>query len=187
MKFRESNKFFFSYRYSRFLEELKSGVEIETKKKAEHEKKILHAAILFDSTKVEDKDVVLDFAKALEKTGYKITLMGYFDHDADTVGIPYKHFTNKNVSTYFVPSGSGVEKFLEYEYDLLINTDLSQSLSIHYLSCLAKSYTKVGPQSDFDSYYHLILDTKDTFTIKQYISDLKAILNKVMFNGRLGN
>lgn len=187
MKFRESNKFFFSYRFSRFLEELKSGVEVETKKKAHHETRVLHVAILFDATSVEEKNSVIDFSKQFEKVGYKVTLMGYLDHDADTSGIHYKHFTNKNLNKYFIPSGSHVEKFLASEYDLLINADLSQSLSLHYLSCLAKAYTKVGPQSDFDTYYHLLLDTKDTFAIKQYISDLNAILNKVMFNGRLGN
>lgn len=185
MKFRESNTFLFSYRYGRFLQELRKGVEIETKKKAQHETGLSQLAILFDATVIEERDLILSFSKTFEKIGYKVTLMGYLDHAADTAGIPYKHFNRRNVSRNFIPSGVDVGKFLESEFDLLINTDLSQSLPIHYLACLAKSYTKVGPHSAFDEYYHLILDTKDTFTIKQYISELIDILNKVSFNGRL--
>lgn len=185
MKYRESNKFLFSFRYNRFIEELKKGVDIEIKKKAQHEVGLKHIAILFDATVIEEKDIILEFSKLFEKIGYKITLMGYLDHEADTGGIQFKHFNNKNISRNFIPSGVDVDKFLELEYDLLINTDLSQSLSIHYLACLAKAYTKVGPHSTFDQYYHLILDTKDTFTLKQYIQELTDILNKVSFQGAL--
>ncbi len=158
---------------------------METKKKALHEMGKLRLAVLFDATNIEGRDFVMHLAKSFEKLGYKVNLMGFLDHEADTAGIHFKHFNKKNINRNFIPSGVDVEKFLEVEYDLLINADLSQSLPIHYLACLAKAFTKVGPRSPFDEYYHLILDTKDTFTIKQYISELIDILNKVSFNGRL--
>ncbi len=127
----------------------------------------------------------MDFIKLLEKTGAKVTMMGYIDHQADTGGIPFRHYTNKDVSFYFIPKNPDIERFLSTDFDLLINADLSQCLSLHYLADMSHAFLKAGPKSSLVDIYHLELDTKDTFTIKQYISELILILNKVCFNGLL--
>ncbi len=183
---RESNKFLFSYRYSKFLKIIKANtLTLEAKKKPIHELDIMTIGVLFDATKVEEKYIFMDFIKSLEKTGAKVTAMGYLDHEADTVGISFRHFTNKDVSWYFIPKNNDIERFLSVEYDVLINADLSQCLSLHYIAAMTQAYLKVGTTSPLKEIYHLELDTKDTFTIKQYISELISILNKVCFNGLL--
>ncbi|MEP7266230.1 MAG: hypothetical protein ABI844_01295 [Saprospiraceae bacterium] len=184
MKFRESNKFLFSLRYAQFLKQLGKKVEpIEIKIKPLQS---MQVGILFEATDIVQKDIVInDLAQLFEKKGAKVVLLGFFNHEADTSGIHFKHFNLKDINRYFIPQNTDINKFLETKFDMIINADISQSLPIHYLACKSQSITKVGPHSEFDDFYHLILDTKDTFTIKQYISELIDILNKVSFNGRL--
>jgi hypothetical protein len=183
---REKNKFLYPYRHSVFLKKLRIQCEaIGTRKKSFQESHLKKIGILFDATVVEDKYEILELEKMLQATGAKTTLMGYLDHEADTAGLSFRHFTNKDRSFYFIPSNNDVDRFLEVDYDMVINADLSQSLSLHYLAALSDAYIKVGPHSEFDEFYHLVLDTKDTLTIKQYISELISILNKVCFNGQL--
>ncbi|MEP7322680.1 MAG: hypothetical protein ABI761_12210 [Saprospiraceae bacterium] len=183
---RENNKFFYSYRYSLFLKALEAKLAtITVRKKPVHELNIKTIGILFDATRMEDKMEVLEFEKILQRTGAKIVLMGYLDHDADTGGLSFKHFTNKDRSFSFIPNNNDIERFLSTDYDIIINADLSQCISLHYLAGVSDAWLKVGPQSELDKFYHLVLDTKDTLTIKQYISELISILNKVCFHGQL--
>jgi hypothetical protein len=186
MKYRESATFLFPFRYKAFLRDL---ARLEATTEPSLPARSIHSqpeyAILFDATINEDKMEVMELAKRLEKTGARVTLMGFLNHAADTSGLSFKHFNKKEVNYFFIPQNAQIDRFLQTHFELLIHADLSQSLPLHFLAARAKAYTKVGPHSDFDRYYHLILDTKDTFTIKQYIRDLIDILNKMVFNGRL--
>ncbi|MBK8512239.1 MAG: hypothetical protein IPL56_08280 [Saprospiraceae bacterium] len=183
---RESKSFFFNYRHARFLKILHNNARLAKDTiKPVHEIDVKKIAVLFDASIVEDKDLIFTFAKNLEKTGAKVTLMGYLDHQADTSGLHFKNFNNSDRSFFFIPKNYDVDRFLEVKYDILINADLSQSLSLHYLAVMASAHLKVGPYSDLSEYYHLLLETKDTFIIKQYIRDLIDILNKVCFHGKL--
>lgn len=183
---REENTFLYAYRYPVFLKKLRTQYEAgSSRKKPLHDSRLKKIGILFDATVVEDKYEILELERILQATGAKTTLMGYLDHEADTAGLSFRHFTNKDRSVYFIPSNNDVDRFLAAEYDMVINADLSQSLSLHYIAALSDAYIKVGPHSALDEFYHLVLDTKDTLTIKQYISELISILNKVCFNGKL--
>ena len=183
---REINKFLYSYRYTLFIKALKAKLaSVIIRKKPAHELDVKKIGILFDATMMEDKMEVLEFEKILQRTGAKTILMGYLDHDADTGGVSFRHFTNKDRSFSLIPFNNDVERFLSTDYDIIINADLSQCISLHYLAIVSDALLKVGPQSELNEFYHLVLDTKDTLTIKQYISELISILNKVCFNGKL--
>jgi hypothetical protein len=183
---REKNKFLYSYKYSLFIKALEARLKTTTvRKKPVHELEVKKIGILFDATLMDDKKEVLEFEKILQRTGAKTILIGYLDHDADTGGVSFRHFTNKDRSFSFIPSNNDVERFLSTDYDIIINADLSHCISLHYLAAVSDAWLKVGPHSELDKFYHLVLDTKDTLTIKQYISELISILNKVCFNGQL--
>ena len=183
---REENKVLYSYRYSLFIKALKAKASSsKPRKKPIHELQIKKIGILFDATSHDEKTEIFEFEKVLQKTGASVTLMGYLDHQADTTGLSFKHFTNKDRSFSLIPHNNDVDRFLSMDYDIIINADLSQCISLHYLAIVTDAYLKVGPQSELHDFYHLVLDTKDTLTIKQYISELISILNKVCFNGQL--
>ncbi len=178
--------FLYQFRLSRFRKKLAEGVKGQVlDKQPVHEMAISHMAILFDASDLEDKTEVLRFAKLFDKLRIQVHLLAYLDYKAGTSGLPFRHFNRGDVSFFFIPSNSDIRTFLDFKYDLLVNADLSQNLSIHYLAALAHSPFKVGPKSLFDEHYHLILDTSGTFSIKQYISELILILNKVSFHGHL--
>lgn len=178
--------FLYSFRLARFRNKLIREAESRIlDKKPVHELAIRHMAILFDASSLEDKNEVLRFAKLFDKLRIQVHLLAYLDYKAGTSGLPFRHFNRGDVNFFFIPDNSDIRTFLDFKYDLLINADLSQNLSIHYLAVLAFAPFKVGPKSQFDEYYHLILDTSDTFSIKQYISELILILNKVSFHGHL--
>ncbi len=182
---REETKVLYGYRFKVFLNTLKSKLASRPSYNPDKKRIIQKIGLLFDATEIDEKNEVLAFAKILENAGTKVNRLGYLDHSADTGGIQFWHFNNSNRTFYFIPSNYDVDRFMDLEFDMLINADLSQSLSLHYIAILSKAYIKVGPHSIFDEYYHLILDTRDTLDIKQYLRELISILNKVSFNGKL--
>lgn len=178
--------FLYKFRLARFRNKLTESIKGQVlEKQPVHQMAIRHMAILFDASGLEDKNEVLRFAKLFDKLSIQVHLLAYLDYKAGTSGLPFRHFNRGDISFFFIPANSDIRTFLGFKYDLLVNADLNQNLSIHYLAALAHSPYKVGPKSLFDAYYHLILDTSDTFSIKQYISELILILNKVSFHGHL--
>lgn len=176
------------FRLTQFKKILRSRVAgRDLKKLPVHELSVRQVAVIFDASSLEEKNEVMRLVHAIERLNIKVSLLAYIDHPMNTVGLPFRYFTDKDCSYFYIPRNSDIDTFLDFPYDIVINADLKQNLSLHYLSAIIHAPLKVGPQSIFDEYYHLILDTKDTFTIKQYISELISILNKVCFHGRLAH
>lgn len=185
---RESNTFLYQFRLAQFLKTLRSRIAGRVIKKLPvHEMSVRQIAILFDASELEDKKEVMRFAKAIQDLNIKVNLLAYIGHHGEVTGLPFRRFIEKDCSFFYIPHNSDIDTFLDFNYDIVINAEIKQSLAIHYLAAMTQAPLKVGPQSILDEYYHLILDTKDTFTIKQYISELISILNKVCFHGRLAN
>lgn len=182
------DSFFYRFRLAQFQKILRTRIAgRQNKKQPVHEMKVQQIAILFDATDLEEKNEVIRFSQMVQRLNIKVSLLAFIDHPTHMQGLPFRHFIDQDCSVFFVPGNSDIDTFLDFPYDIVINADLKQKLPLHYLAAIAQAPLKVGPQSIFNEYYHLILDTKDTFTIKQYISELISILNKVCFHGRLAH
>lgn len=181
-----SNSFLYRFRLAQFQKILRKRIAGQVAKKLPvHELKVNQIGILFDATDMESKNEVIRFAQLIQRLNIRVNLLAFTDHTERIPSLPFRHFIPKDCSFYFIPENSDINTFLDFPYDVVINADLKQNLSLHYVTAICQAPLKVGPQSIMDEYYHLILDTKDTFTIKQYISELISILNKVCFHGRL--
>jgi len=184
----QPNSFLYRFRLAQFQKILRARTTGRVIKKLPvHELSVRQIGVLFDASDLEEKNEVIRFSQAIQRLNIKVNLLGYVNHTGDTSSLPFRHFIARDCSFFFIPKNSDIDTFLDFTYDVVINADLKQNLALHYLTAISKAPLKVGPQSILDAYYHLILDTKDTFTIKQYISELISILNKVFFHGRLAH
>ena len=134
--------------------------------------------ILFDATELNHREVVVDFSKDLKKRDKKVKLLGYFDNKQQISNFPFKAFNKNDVDWLMRPKGEAVEKFMNYNFDLLIGIYEGNNLPLEYIAALSKAHLRVGPYTDNTYCYDLMIDT-DKRNLKNYINQVEFYLNKM--------
>ena len=129
--------------------------------------------ILFDGSKPEDRELVLNYAKKLKGQGKKVKLMAYFDSDLKSENFTYWHFNKKQVDWALRPKTKEAEDFAQRPFDLLINLSRNAIIPLEYIAALSKARFRVGPSTEKTFCYDLMIEHDS----KQ---DLKVFLQQVV-------
>ena len=142
--------------------------------------------ILFDATDGNHRNVVLDYAKSLEKNGKKVKLLGFVKNKQKDLSLPFKFFTLRDVSWKMIPNSDDIERFLNEKFDILINLylpaqekDSKKNQPIEYISALSKASLRVGPFSENTASFDLIIDVRSDADLQQLIKQIDFFLNRI--------
>lgn len=137
--------------------------------------------ILFDATDKNEFELVKQYIKKLKDEGKKIQALGYYNHKETPVmmnsKLEYDFFTLKEINWHFKPTSSFVNKYLEINFDILINLCTKSVLPIMYVLALSKAKFKVGMYREkYVSYYDLLVHHQQEKGLPIFIQNIEKYL-----------
>ena len=137
--------------------------------------------IVFDATDADDFDLVKKYVSYLKDMKKKVKAIGYFNQPLmppmTFSKLEYDFFCSKELNWYNAPSSIYVKNFMEDEFDILLDLNISDCFPLRYVSTLSKARFKVGKTtSKNNSIFDLMLETGDTNTLKFYLRNIDTYL-----------
>jgi hypothetical protein len=142
-----------------------------------------HYGILLDAGQVDHRQIVLNFAEDLRKTGNRVKILGFIEGKAESVTVPFDFFSSADLSKVSgVPRSPVVDSFIGQPFDVLINMSIHHNhKSLEYIAAVSHAAFRIGPWYHHlqHSPYDLCLDTGSTATLKEWITELMHTLDKI--------
>ena len=141
--------------------------------------------ILFDATENNSREEVMKYAELLSKNGKQVKLLGFINSKLNEASFPFKFFTKHNLSWSMIPKGKEIDQFIKKDFDVLINLYLPnqklglENLPIEYISTFSKAHLRVGPFSENNDCYDLIIDTPKETDLQHLIKQVDFFLNRI--------
>jgi len=142
--------------------------------------------ILFDATSIEDFEIVKRYVVYLREYRKRVKAIGFFS----TKEIPaltyskleYDFISTKELDWLGKPSSMVVKNFIDEEYELLIDLNVSYHFPLRYIAALSKAKFKVGKYDEKDTeIYDFMIDADHTKTVKYFLRQVDTyvtMLNK---------
>ena len=132
--------------------------------------------ILFDASGSENISAVNALHDELKKAGKKVSLLAYFNDKLPHEGLPYPHFSLKEVNWFHIPKKevNAVYDFMKQPFDMMYSIYFQELLVLDYIAALSKSQFKTGVVSE----YHQDMDLGIDMNGKK---DAKLLLNQIHF------
>lgn len=134
--------------------------------------------ILFDATELDDRNVVLKYAKALKDQGKRVRTLGYFDNKLENENFTFSHFNRKKLDWALRPTGEAVMTFMKEQLDLLLTIDPLTKFHMEYIAALSNAHLKVGPYTDNTYCYDLMIDAGAGSNLHSFINQIEHLLKK---------
>lgn len=134
--------------------------------------------ILYDATDSESAELVHKFASELRNEQKKVFELGYVDRADIPYDVKYninsEFFWRKKLLWNGLPEKSGISRFLNEEFDILLNLYTSDTLPLHAVSVYSKAKFRIGHYSRKAHlpYYDLMIDTGNNYDLKHYIEQI---------------
>lgn len=134
--------------------------------------------ILFDATDLAQREVILKYAKTLEKQAKKVKLLGYLNDKQCQENLTFPHYSNKEISWKLEPQSESIQQFLQTPLDILMVLNTQTNIQFEYISTLAKANLRVGAFTDNIYAYDFMVDTSAKKNLKDFILLVEKYLNK---------
>lgn len=135
--------------------------------------------ILFDGTDLNNREVVLRFAKELRSAGKAVKLLGYLNNRTESESFPFKVFNNRNIDWLMRPTGDSVADFLDHTFDILLNLSMEENPALEYIAALSKAHYRVGAFSKSTHCYELMIDLPASQQLPDLIKQIEFFLQKM--------
>jgi hypothetical protein len=141
-------------------------------------------AILFEASNIDNIELVKKYANYLKEMKKKIRVIGFFNTpfppDITYSKLEYEFFSVKELNWFMAPSGSFLKNFLEEEFDVLIDLNLSDEFPLKYISSLSKARFKVGKFNEENKKVHdLLIDYETDKTFKFFLRQVDIYLDMI--------
>lgn len=136
--------------------------------------------LVFNATKQESFDIANEFVKFLELKTITVKTLGFVDSKEvlefyrETVNT--KYFSKKNLNWFGKPKNENVDKFINQNFDILIDLSLIDEYPIVYISALSKAKFKVGRLTGKEEYLDFMIDISKKPEYKYLIEQIKHYL-----------
>lgn len=122
--------------------------------------------IIYNATKEEDFNLVRDFLHRLKKTVPDVVALGFVDMkelaDFHIQPLEFSFFCYKDLNWYFKPSEDTVEDFVKREFDILIDLNLTENLSVRFVLAESAALFKTGRFCKIEpNYYDLMISLNE--------------------------
>ena len=123
------------------------------------------------------------FLQYLSKKGIKYSVFGYFDQNKIPDNFLYlkdmDFITTKELNLFFIPKSPNAKKFVQEQFDMLINCCLADYFAVEYMAHLSMARFKVGITRDGEMGYDLTIDIKKNRTVEYFLKNLELYLTNL--------
>lgn len=132
--------------------------------------------ILFNATKEEDFIIVRDFVHKWRKFIPQIIVLGFVDQkelsNYHIQPLEYKFFCYKDLNWYFKPNEDSVKDFVQKEFDILMDLNLTENLSVRFVVAESVALFKTGRYCEIEpNYYDLMINVQDKKPLDESYND----------------
>ena len=135
--------------------------------------------ILFDASQAEERQVVRHYASFLEKKGKQVQLFAFLDEEQQQSNFTFKHFSRKELDWALRPKDALSEEFINTPFDFLINIYQNANQSLEYISSLSKAHLRVGPYTEKESCFDLMIETQKQHDLQYFIKQLEYLMSRM--------
>lgn len=136
--------------------------------------------LLFDATELNNREIVLKFAKSLEKKGKKVRLLGFVNIKEETDNLAFPNFNQKTLDMALLPEKStDAQDFMKRDFDILINLSLDETEPLEYIAAMSNAKFRVGPFTERTVCYELMIDVTKGKRLDAFIHQAQFFLEKM--------
>lgn len=159
----------------RFLS--KEVLKVSRKRKAVNLEATREIGILFHMKSEADYDRVSRFSRELQAVGKRVQVIGLYDYRKlppyYAQKLAYDIILPGHLDVFYRPRVDFVTKFIEYEFDMLIDLSACDDFPLHYIACLSKAGFKLGRFSaGRHQPYDLMIETEEMLESDELIRQL---------------
>jgi hypothetical protein len=138
--------------------------------------------ILYPLNNEQEYDRVSLFTKKLQDQGKKVNVIGLYEYNRIPVyyipKLAYDLLHPKDLDIFFRPKAPFVSKFIEEEFDILIDLSLPSDFPLYYIASLSKASFKIGRMVEGKEMpYDLMIDAGPDIDSKQLIEQIVHYTN----------
>lgn len=151
--------------------------------------------ILYNATKEGDCIIVRDFVHRWRRFIPNIIALGFVDQkelsNYHIQPMEYKFFCYKDLNWYYKPNEDSVDEFVKNEFDILIDLNLKENLSVRFVLAESVALFKTGRYCTIEpNYYDLMINVQDKKQIddteseeepEEQINPLKELLDQTEY------
>ncbi len=140
--------------------------------------------IIYHATHREEEAAIHHYANELRSQGKKVFLMGYV-HAKELPGnkkfsLQSEYFWKEKLTPFNLPEKGKIGRFLDIEFDLLLNLYTEHLLPMQALSAYTKSKYRVGPKMKNGIYYvDAMIDTGSNHQLDFLIEQIDFYLRNI--------
>lgn len=135
--------------------------------------------IMFDGTKLESREIVIEFAEKLKREGKKVKLLAFFNNKLKSENFTFHHFNRRQLDFALRPNSAEAVEFMNQPFDLLLNLSNVSLLPLDYIAARSKARFRVGPFTENTFSYDLMIDLSAQKGLKAFIQQITFYLKKM--------
>ena len=137
--------------------------------------------IVYEATEEKNYELVKNLVKDLRDQKKDVLALGYVDLKElpamrfAKLGLDF--FTKKDLTWYMKPNHPMVSKFIQQDFDILINLDIEKCFPVNYVAALTKANFKIGRYDKKNSHFcDFLIKTDENTSLKQFIEHVNHYL-----------
>lgn len=143
-----------------------------------------YIGIVYDASDDEQAKLIQEYGTELKNQGKKVFLLGFVNEKE----LPFKYkflayteyFWLKNLNWNYLPTTESVGRFINEEFDFLLNLYTDRTLWLEAISGLSHAGLRVGKyHPDSKLYFDLMIDTGNNNDLKNYIQQVDRYIKSV--------
>jgi len=138
--------------------------------------------ILFTPDSIESYNRIIQFAnKLVDERSIKVLCIGYVENkkhlDLYSEQPGFRFFSAKQCNWYGKPKDHAVEFFIDKEFDMLLDLNLKDNVTLDFIAGMSKAKYKVGRQKDNTRIYDMMIDPQKENTLDYLITQIELYLS----------
>lgn len=145
------------------------------------------AGIIYDAANAENELLIKELCSFLEKENIKTESIGiYLLKNSDNMpmhSLQHFYINRKELNMLKIPKSETVKKFIQKEFDLLFDCNISKQFTLKYISSLSMAKFKIGPAGGYhQNMCDMLIDVKEEAGLQTFIEQAKHYLKIINNN-----
>lgn len=140
-------------------------------------------ALVANMDSVEKYKTISQFSEWLREQGKQVFVLALVENEEFkkffAKGTSILFFSKKNTTWYGKPRNLKYEEFISKRFDILIDTSLTQIITVQYLVALSKARFKVGKFYERRSFADFMISLKPNDDLPYFIEQIKHYLTTI--------
>lgn len=136
--------------------------------------------VLFDASSETTRRESLEFIKALEKQGKKVSALGFFNVNKVPGDQAFEFFSKKECSWIGQPKSEKGLEFAKQKFDLLLTLNPDKLAPLEWLAVQSQASFKIGIATSHPNDFDIQLETPEGKGIRYFTEQLALYLGRIV-------